>query len=191
MLRESKRTGTSCCPGVPARTSRLVRGRISEEWQVKAATREESEPPPPPRSSVSWYPTRLALKRAKAMEGPPPSKWAKTGRFTRKIDVAFRTGKSAEMYRQLDSTEAAMLIQLWTGKTFLNEFLYKTKATETAACACARIESIAHFLFARRRSCDSSTDNGSGSCRTRWKNTRADKREERASMDRWRGGTQT
>lgn len=148
MLRESESTGTSRCRGVPARTSRLVRGCISEEWQAKAATREESEPPPPPRGSVSWYLTRLALKRAKAMEGPPPSKWAKTGRFTRKIDVAFHTGKSAEMYRQLDSTEAAILIQLWTGKTFLNEYLYKTKATETAACDCGRIESIAHFLFA-------------------------------------------
>jgi ribonuclease HI len=127
-----------------------VEGNEEADKLAKAATREESELPPQ-RDGVPWYLARLALKRAKVMEGPPPPKWAETGKFTRKMDAAFHTGKSAEMYRQLNSTEAAILTQLRTGKTFLNEYLYKIKASETAACDCGSIESIAHFLFACRR----------------------------------------
>ena len=50
-----------------------------------------------------------------------------------------------------NSTEAAILTQLRTGKTFLNEYLYKIRASETAACDRGTIESIAHFLFVCRR----------------------------------------
>ena len=35
--------------------------------------------------------------------------------------------------------------------TFLNEFLHKIKASDTALCDCGSTESIAHFLFACRR----------------------------------------
>jgi hypothetical protein len=60
-------------------------------------------------------------------------------------------GKSAELYQQLNSKEAAILTQLQTGKTFLKEYLYKIKASETAACECGSRESIAHFLFSCSR----------------------------------------
>jgi len=103
------------------------------------------------RDGVPWYLTRLALKRANVIAGPPLPKWAETGKFTRKIDAAFHLGKSAEIYQQLNSTEAAILTQLRTGKTFLNEYLYKIKATDTVACDCGCRESIAHFLFSCRR----------------------------------------
>ena len=74
-----------------------------------------------------------------------------TGKFTRKIDAALHLGKSAELYQQLNSIEAAILTQLQTGKTFLKEYLYKIKASETAACECGFTESIAHFLFSCSR----------------------------------------
>ncbi|KAF1993294.1 hypothetical protein P154DRAFT_381581, partial [Amniculicola lignicola CBS 123094] len=64
-----------------------------------------------------------------------------------KIDAALHLGKSAELYRQLNGAEAAILTQLRTGKTFLNEYLHKIKASETASCDCGFTESIAHFLF--------------------------------------------
>ncbi|KAF2266566.1 hypothetical protein CC78DRAFT_143172, partial [Lojkania enalia] len=51
----------------------------------------------------------------------------------------------------LNSNEAAIITQLRTGKTFLNEYLYKIKAVDTAACECGYKESIAHFLFSCRR----------------------------------------
>ncbi|PVH93965.1 hypothetical protein DM02DRAFT_503803, partial [Periconia macrospinosa] len=70
------------------------------------------------------------------------------GKFTRKIDAAFHLGKLAEIYRQLNSIEAAILTQLRTGKSFLNEYLHQIKATDTAACECRCTESVAHFLFA-------------------------------------------
>jgi hypothetical protein len=60
-------------------------------------------------------------------------------------------GKSAELYRQLNSKEAAILTQLRTGKTFLKEYLFKIKASETATCDCGFTESIAHFLFSCSR----------------------------------------
>jgi hypothetical protein len=127
-----------------------VKGNEQADKLAKAATREESNKPRQ-RDDVHWYLTRLALKRAKVIDGPPPPKWAETGRFTRKIGTAFHLGKSAEMYRQLNSMEAAILMQLRTGKTFLNEYLHKIKATERAACDCGCIESVAHFLFACKR----------------------------------------
>jgi len=55
------------------------------------------------------------------------------------------------MYQQLNSIEAAILTQLRTGKTFLNEYLYKIKAIETAACDCGCIELVGHFPFACKR----------------------------------------
>jgi hypothetical protein len=36
----------------------------------------------------------------------------KTGKFTRKIDVALHLGKVVELYQQLNSKEAAILTQL-------------------------------------------------------------------------------
>jgi len=143
---------TTCRESGRPAPAMTLRGRQNEQADrlAKAATREESEQPPQ-RDGVPWYLTRLALKRAKVIDGPPPPKWAETGRFTRKIDAAFHLGKSAEMYRQLNSMEAVILTQLRTGKTFLNEYLHKIKATETAACDCGCIESVAHFLFACRR----------------------------------------
>ncbi|KAF2681394.1 hypothetical protein K458DRAFT_391783 [Lentithecium fluviatile CBS 122367] len=49
------------------------------------------------------------------------------------MDAALHLGKSAELYQQLNSAEAAILTQLRTGKTFLKEHLHKIKAPKTAA----------------------------------------------------------
>ena len=68
-------------------------------------------------------------------------------KFTRKIDAALYLSKSVELYQQLNSKEAAILTQLRTGKTFLKEYLFKIKASETAICDCRFTESITHFLF--------------------------------------------
>ncbi|KAF2807546.1 uncharacterized protein BDZ99DRAFT_342563, partial [Mytilinidion resinicola] len=76
---------------------------------------------------------------------------AETGEFTRRIDAALHLGRSAELYQQLNSVEAAILTQLRTGKTFLKEYLYKIKACETAACDCGHTGSIPHFLFSCSR----------------------------------------
>src|SRR5689334_14783009 len=127
-----------------------VKGNEKADRLAKAATREESDEAPQ-RDGVPWYLTRLALKRAKVIDGPPLPKWAETGKFPRKMDAAFHLGRSAEIYRQLNSIEAAILTQLRTGKTFLNEYLLKIKASDTAACECGYTEPIAHFLFACSR----------------------------------------
>ncbi|KAF2733033.1 hypothetical protein EJ04DRAFT_389240, partial [Polyplosphaeria fusca] len=114
---------------------RGIEGNSKADKLAKAATRKESDQPPR-RKGIPWYLMRLALKKSQVIAGPPPLKWAETGKFTRKIDAAFHLEKSAEIYQQLNSTEAGILTQLRTGKTFLNEYLHKIKAADTAACEC-------------------------------------------------------
>lgn len=102
---------------------------------TKAATREESDELPQ-RDGMSWYLLRLALTRAKIAVGSVLSRRVETGKFTGKIDAALHLGRSAELYSQPNSVEAAILTQLRTGKMFLKEYLYRIKACETAACNC-------------------------------------------------------
>jgi ribonuclease HI len=130
-----------------------IEGNEEADKLAKAATREQSEEPPQ-RDGKPWYLVRLALKKANIEKGSLPSgppRRAETGKFTRKIDAALHLGKSAELYQQMNSAEAAILTQLRTGKTFLKEYLHKIKASETAACDCGLTESIAHFLFSCSR----------------------------------------
>jgi hypothetical protein len=68
-----------------------------------------------------------------------------TGKFTKKIDAALYLGKSAGLYQQLSSSEAAILAQLRTGKLFLKGYLHKINRSETAECDCGNIESIPHL----------------------------------------------
>jgi ribonuclease HI len=126
-----------------------IEGNEKADELAKIATRENNEEPPQ-RNGIPWYLIQPALKRVNTMAKPTGAK-TETGKFTRKIDAALHLGKSAELYRQLNSKEAAILTQLRTGKTFLKEYLFKIKASETATCDCGFIESIAHFLFSCSR----------------------------------------
>jgi hypothetical protein len=127
-----------------------IEGNGKAHELAKRATGKKSQHPPQ-RDDMPWYLMRLALKRAdlRAESGGPTKK--ETGKFTRKIDAALHLGKSAELYQQLNSIEATVLMQLWTGKNFLKEYLYKIKASETAMCDCGFTESIAYFLFSCSR----------------------------------------
>ena len=85
----------------------------------------------------------------------PYSKSAKgrpeTGRFMKKVDATLYLGKAAGLYQQLIGSEAAILAQLRTGKTFLKGYLHTINASETAVCKCGLVEPIPHFLFSYRR----------------------------------------
>jgi hypothetical protein len=85
----------------------------------------------------------------------PYSKSAKgrpeTGRFMKKVDATLYLGKAAGLYQQLIGSEAAILAQLRTGKTFLKGYLHMINASETAVCKCGLVELIPHFLFSYRR----------------------------------------
>ena len=58
---------------------------------------------------------------------------------------------AAGLYQQSSSSEAAILAQLRTGKTFLKDYLHKINVSKTANCDCGFTESIPHFLFSCRR----------------------------------------
>jgi hypothetical protein len=57
----------------------------------------------------------------------------------------------AQPYVDDSSVETTVLTQLRTGKTLLKEHIWKIKAADTELCECRSIESITHFLFARKR----------------------------------------
>ena len=92
---------------------------------------EKNSDQPPQRNGILWYLIRLALKKADIRAEMSQLRKKETGKFTKKIDAALHLSKLAELYQQLDSTEAAILAQLRTGKSFLKEYLYKIKASET------------------------------------------------------------
>ena len=123
-----------------------LRGNEEANRLAKDATRPTSEEPLQ-REGLPWYLVTQALKRAKITTGPLLAGRADTGKFTKKIDAALHLGRAAALYRQLTSSEAAILTQLRTGKSFLKEYLHKINASETATCDCGLTESIPHFLF--------------------------------------------
>jgi len=127
-----------------------IGGNERADRLAKTATRAESEEPPQ-REGRPWYFVKQALKKANITAGPLLAGRPDVGKFTRKIDAALHQGKAATLYQQLNSSEAAILAQLRTGKTSLNIYLYKIRAAVTAECECGLIESIPHFLFCCRK----------------------------------------
>jgi len=127
-----------------------IEGNEKANLLAKAATQAESESRPQ-RDGYPWYLVKQALRKAEITTGPLLAGRADVGKFTRKIDAALYLGKAAALYQQLNSSEAAVLTQLRTGKTSLKIYLYKIKAAETAEYECGLIESIPHFLFYCRK----------------------------------------
>jgi hypothetical protein len=117
---------------------------------AKAATRSKSKKPPQ-RDGHPWYLVTQALKDAGITARRLLLGRSIVGSFTKKIDAALHLGKSAELYQQLTSSEAAILTQLRTNKSFLKGYLHKINASETADCDCGVKESISHFLFSCKR----------------------------------------
>ena len=117
---------------------------------TKAVTRLKSEELLQ-RNGLLQYLVTQALKRAKIITGPLLLGRSNTSKFIRKIDIVFYLGKAIGLYQQLISSEATILTQLQTGKSFLKEYLYKINALEMVLCDCRLIELIQHFLFSYRR----------------------------------------
>jgi hypothetical protein len=91
-------------------------------------------------SEAFWYIVRRALRRDRITAEPLLAGRADVGKFTRKIDMALDLGRSTELYQQLTSEEAAILVQLRTTKTSLNEYLHKIKAAKTVASECRAVQ---------------------------------------------------
>ena len=70
------------------------------------------------------------------------------GKFTKEIDKALPERHTQTLYDALIYTEAAVLVQLRTGISRLNHYLYKINAAETEQCECGMAEeTVKHFLF--------------------------------------------
>ncbi|KAI9759546.1 MAG: hypothetical protein M1840_003258 [Geoglossum simile] len=75
------------------------------------STRSKSKKPPQ-RDGHPWYLVMQTLKDAGITVRRLLSGRSNVGSFTKKIDAALHLGKSAELYQQLTSSEAAILTQL-------------------------------------------------------------------------------
>ncbi|RYO96334.1 hypothetical protein DL764_007492 [Monosporascus ibericus] len=127
-----------------------IKGNEKAKKLSKAATGAESEESPK-REGCPCYLVKRALTRAEIITGPLLAGQADVRKFTRKIDAALDLPKSAELYQQLTSAEAAIITQLRTGKASVKEYLHNIEASETGACDCKFVKSIQHFLFSCRR----------------------------------------
>jgi hypothetical protein len=108
------------------------------------ATREGIDPPENETS-------RAAFRENRAMT---TQKWrqlltkATTGKFTKTIDKALPQGHTRKLYDKLPREEAAILTQLRTGRSHLNDYLEKIKAFPSELCPCGQPETVEHFLIA-------------------------------------------
>ena len=95
---------------IPSHTG--LTGNVEADKLAKAATRSKSKKQPPQRDSHPWYLMTQALKDAGITARRLLLGRSNTGKFTKKIDAALHLGRSAGLYQQLTSSEAAILIQL-------------------------------------------------------------------------------
>lgn len=77
---------------------------------------------------------------------------ATTGRYTRLLDRALPARHVKGIYDPLKRGEAQIIAQLRTGKSRLNDYLYKINAADSDQCPrCQRRETVRHFLVECRR----------------------------------------
>ncbi|KAI9765376.1 MAG: hypothetical protein M1840_007456 [Geoglossum simile] len=88
-----------------------ITGNVEADKLAKAATRSKNKKPLQ-RDGHPWYLMTQALKDAGITARRLLSGRSNVGSFTKKIDAALYLGKSAELYQQLTSSEAAILTQL-------------------------------------------------------------------------------
>ena len=70
------------------------------------------------------------------------------GKFTQSIDCTLPGKHTRLLYDSLSKLQVALLAQLRTGKSGLNDYLAKINAVESDQCGCGTgRESVRHFLF--------------------------------------------
>ena len=70
------------------------------------------------------------------------------GKFIKEIDKALSERHTQTLYDALIYTEAAVLVQLWTGISRLNHYLHKINTAETEQYEYEMTEeTVKHFLF--------------------------------------------
>jgi hypothetical protein len=126
----------------------LPKGADEELWacakeKAKEATRQGTRPQTPlPRARST------TLNIARAALGATRSLPEKTGKLSKKVDIALPGKHTRILYDQLTQKEASVLAQLRTGIARLNSYLFLIKAAPSDQCACGEArETVEHFLF--------------------------------------------
>ena len=72
-----------------------------------------------------------------------------TRRLNNHLDTALPGKHTKEMYDQMTGKQAAVLCQMRTGMSKLNNYLAKIKASDTALCECdkSEVETRGHYRF--------------------------------------------
>ncbi|EXK24155.1 hypothetical protein FOMG_19109 [Fusarium oxysporum f. sp. melonis 26406] len=114
---------------------------------AKMSARHATEPYITPQKGVAKAKT-IILSRTRADLRSERKLPEGVGRHSRKVDSALPGKHTLLLYDQLSWKEASVLVQLRTGMTRLNGYLYQIRAAPTDECPCRRAkETVEHFLF--------------------------------------------
>ncbi|RKK75488.1 hypothetical protein BFJ71_g17118 [Fusarium oxysporum] len=114
---------------------------------AKMSARHATEPYITPQKGVAKAKTTI-LSRTRADLRSERKLPEGVGRHSRKVDSALPGKHTRLLYDQLSWKEASVLVQLRTGMTRLNGYLYQIKAAPTDECPCrGPKETVEHFLF--------------------------------------------
>ena len=92
--------------------------------------------------------TTLLSAALKTFAGKKPPLPPLVGKFTQSIDCALPGKHTRLLYDSFSKPQAALLAQLRTGKSRLNDYLAKINAVESDQCGCGTgRENVRHFLF--------------------------------------------
>ncbi|KJZ69922.1 hypothetical protein HIM_10678 [Hirsutella minnesotensis 3608] len=115
--------------------------------QAKRATRDECTAEPATFQARSTT-LRLLLNEHIRVRQIPEG----VGKYSKRIDKALPGKHTRKLYDELTRKESEVLVQLRTGKSRLNSYLFKIGAVESDECACGQsAETVVHFLFRCRR----------------------------------------
>jgi len=119
--------------------------QIPLKQKAKAMARQAVQPPTKLKDqTLRAKATVLCLAKQKHQRKPIQ----KVGEYTRKFDTALPGKHTRLLYNGFKRTEANILVQLRTGMSRLNGYLYHINAADTDLCSCGQAkETVEHFLF--------------------------------------------
>lgn len=99
------------------------------------------------KQDITWKATLLtrAQKRLQTQKSPLHPF---VGKLTQCIDGAISENHTNMLYNQLCKEQAIIFVELWKGKSKLNDYLFRINGAEIDQCTCdTGRETIRHFFF--------------------------------------------
>ena len=119
--------------------------QITLREKAKSMARQAVQPLPQVTDQTSSAKATVLRLATQKHQGKPIER---VGEFTRKVDSALPGKHTRLLYNSFNRAQANILVQLRTGMSRLNGYLYRINAADTDLCACGQAkETVEHFLF--------------------------------------------